>query len=103
MGTPASFLFLFFSFFSFLGPYLWHIPGLVVNLDLQLLAYTTATETLDPSRICDLHRSSRQQWTFNPPSKASDQTRILMDNRQVLNPLSHNGNSTIYFLKSHIR
>ena len=27
------------------------------ELELQLLAYTTATATLDPSHICDLHHS----------------------------------------------
>lgn len=32
--------------------------------ELQLQAYTTATATRDPSRICDLHHSSRQptEW-----------------------------------------
>ena len=36
--------------FFFLGPYLQHmeIPSLGVKLELQLLAYTTATATLDP-------------------------------------------------------
>ena len=31
-----------------------------VELELQLLAYTTATAMLDLSRICYLHHSSRQ-------------------------------------------
>ena len=36
----------FFSFYFFLGPYLWHMEG--VKSELQLLAYTTATATPDP-------------------------------------------------------
>ena len=31
------------------------IPGLGVELELQLLAYTTATAAWDLSHICDLH------------------------------------------------
>ena len=34
------------------------VPRLEVKLELQLLAYTTATVKRDLSRICDLHRSS---------------------------------------------
>ena len=34
------------------------VPRLGVQLELQLLAYTTATATLDPSHICNLHHSS---------------------------------------------
>ena len=52
---------LFFLLF-FLGPYLQHmeVPRLGVELELQLPVYTTATATLDPSHICNLHRSSWQ-------------------------------------------
>ena len=39
----------------------------------------TATATLDPSRICDLHRSLRQRRILNPLREARDQTRILTD------------------------
>ena len=47
-------------FFQFLGAYLCHTedPRLWVELNLQLLTYTTATAMPDPRRICDLHRSS---------------------------------------------
>ena len=43
-------------FFFFLVPQLRHmeVPRLGVVLELQLPAYTTATETPDPSRICEL-------------------------------------------------
>ena len=57
-----AFTFYNFFFIVFLGPHPRHIevPGLRVELELQLLAYTTATATLDPSRVCDLHHSSWQ-------------------------------------------
>ena len=42
----------------FLGPYLKHMEvprlGVQSELQLQLPAYTTATATQDPIRICDL-------------------------------------------------
>ena len=76
-------------------------PRLGVEFELQLPAYTTATATdtdtdtatLDPSCICDLHCSLWQHRILNPLSKARDRTCILMDTSQVLNVLSHNGNS----------
>ena len=39
--------------FFFLGPHLWHmeVPRLGVELELQLLVYTTATATPNPSHI----------------------------------------------------
>ena len=68
-------------FFSFLGPHLWHmeVPRLGVESELQLLAYTTASATWDPSCICDLHHSSRQCQIPDPLSEAKDRTHILMD------------------------
>ena len=38
----------------------------------QIGAYTTATATLDLSRICDLCHSLQQRGILNPPSEASD-------------------------------
>ena len=40
-----------------------------VQLELQLPAYATVTEMPDPSHICNLHHSSRQQGILNPLSK----------------------------------
>ena len=62
--------------FVFLGPHLRHmeVSRLGVELELQLLAYTTATATLDPSHVCDLHHSSQQRWIPNPLSEARDRT-----------------------------
>ena len=41
-------------FFAFLGPHLWpmQVPRPGVESELQLLAYTTATATQDPSHVC---------------------------------------------------
>ena len=78
MGMETFFLF-------FLGPHPWHVelPRLGVELELQLLAYTTATATQDLSCVCDLHHSSRQRWIPNPLSEARDGTFILMDASQA--------------------
>ena len=63
---------IFFFFFCFLGPHLWHMEVLKLGVEweLQLLAYTTATAMPDPNHICDLHHSSWQPWNLNPLSKA---------------------------------
>ena len=47
------------------------VPSLGVKLELQLPAYTTATATLDLSRIFNLH-SSQQYWILNLLSRARD-------------------------------
>ena len=43
----------FFFFSSFLGPHMqpMEVPMLGAESELQLLAYTTATAVLDPSRV----------------------------------------------------
>ena len=68
------------------------VPGLGVESELQLLAYTTAMAMLDLSRICDLQRSLWQSRTLNTVSEAKDQTCILMDTSRALSQLSHSGN-----------
>ena len=95
-GFFFSFFFLFpFFFFFFFGPHLGHteVPRPEVKLELQLPAYTIATATSDPSCTCDLHHNSQQHQILNPLSEARNRTCILMDTRQVLHLLSHNGNS----------
>ena len=54
-----------------------------------------ATAMPDLSCICDLSHSLHQCWILNPLSEAKDQTSIPMDT-QILNLLSHNGNSRYY-------
>ena len=66
------------------------VPKLGVQLELQLLAYATATGTPDPSHVCDLYHSSQQYRILNWPGI---EPTSLMDASRVLNPLSHNGNS----------
>ena len=46
--------------------------------ELQLMAYTTATATQDPSCVCDLYHSSWQCQILNPPNESRDQTHNLM-------------------------
>ena len=64
--------FFYFLFFCFLGLHPWHmkVPKLGVKLELQLLAYITATATRDPSHICYLHHSSWQHQILNPLREA---------------------------------
>ena len=59
------------------------VPRLGVELELQLLVYTTATAAWDPSRICDLCYSSWQCQILNPLSTAWDWTCVLMYHSQV--------------------
>ena len=55
------------------------VPRLGVELELQLLAYTTDTATRDPNPICDLCLSLWQHWILNPLSRGRTRTPILMD------------------------
>jgi len=92
-------MFFFSFFFFFLGPHPGHmeVPRLGVKSELQLLAYTTATATQNPSHICNLHHSSQQHQILNPLSKARDQTRSLTVPTDWF-PLHHDGNSKDIFL-----
>ena len=75
----------FFSSFFFLGSHLWHMEGLRLRAEseLKMLAYVTATETLDPSHVYDLHRSLWQCRIFNLLSEARDRTCNLMVPSQI--------------------
>ena len=59
------------------------VSRLEVEMELQLLAYSTARAVRDLSLICDLHHSSWQCQILNLLSKARDQTCILVDIRLV--------------------
>ena len=56
------------------------VPRLEVELELQLLAYVTATAMPDLSWVCDLHHSSAGQCPIpDLLSKVKDRPRTLMD------------------------
>ena len=74
MGVMVNFFFFFRA-----APQHMEVPGLEVELKLQLLAYATATATRDPSHIRNLCSSLTKPSILNPLSKARDQTGILMD------------------------
>ena len=66
-------------FFFFVRLHSWHmeVPRLGVKLELQLLAYATATAMPDPSCIWDIHCSSQQWWNLSPLRGPGNQTHIL--------------------------
>ena len=67
-----------FFFFFRAAPAPYGGSRLGVKLELQLPAYIAATAAQDPTRVCDLHHSSRQCQILNPLSEAGDGTRNLM-------------------------
>ena len=77
-----------FIYFCFLGPHLriTEVPRLVVEWELQLLAYTIAIAMLEPSHVFNLHHSSWQQRILNPLSEIRDQT--LCPHRSQLGSLT---------------
>ena len=81
-----SFMLLFYIYFLEPHPRHMEVPRLGMELELQLQAYTTAA--LDLSHVCILHHSlwqlTEQGQGWNPQD---------MGTGQVLNPLSHHGNS----------
>ena len=91
-------------FFFFLGLHLQRMDVPRLEVESELLqppqppqTSATAPAMPDPSLICSLCPCSLQQGQIlNSLSKARRQTHILLDTSQVLNLLSHNGNS-FYF------
>ena len=85
----------------FLGlhPQQMEVPRLGVELERQLLAYATATATLDLSHVFSLYHSLQRYWILKPLSEARDWTLIFMDTSWVCNLLSHNRNSWSCILK----
>ena len=75
----------FCLFLSFVGLQSQHmeVPRLGVESELQLPACATATATPDPSRLYDLHHSSRQRGILNPLSEARDRTCNLMASGRI--------------------
>ena len=84
-------LFFCFDLLFKAAPVAYGSSRLGVESELQLLA--TATTMPDLSCVCILLCSLQQCWILNPLHKPRDQTHILMGSIQILNPVSHNGNS----------
>ena len=72
-------------------------PGLGIESDLYLPAYTTAIQ--DPSHICNRCHSLWQCQILNRLSEARGWTHILTETMSGSNPLSHSGNSSNHFFK----
>ena len=70
---------------AFCGQTCGILNRLGVKLELQLPAYTEG------------HSNTRSLTHLR---KAKEQTRIFMDTGLVLNPLTHNGNSYLFYFKS---
>ena len=88
----ATLFFFFFVFLSFPGPHPQHMAQ-GSNQSCSRRLTPQPQQCRDPSRVCDLHHSSRQCQIPNPPSKARDRTRNPMFPSQIRIPLSQNGNS----------
>ena len=80
-STSPKFWGFFWLFRAAFAPF--GVPRIGVELELQLLAYTTAIATWDPSYVCNLHHSSRQRWIPDPLNEARDGNRILMDTSRI--------------------
>ena len=75
------------------------VPRLGVESELQLLAYITATTTVqDPSHVCDLHHSPQQHQILNPLSEARDQTCNLVVPSGIRFHCSRTGTPLVGFL-----
>ena len=76
-----QFIHLFIYLFIYLHLQYMEVPKLGLKSEEQLLAYSTATSTWDPSHICDLHHSSWQpgspiHWMRSGIEPASPQTLV---------------------------
>ena len=90
-------LFIYLFLFRATSEAYMEVPRLRVESELQLPAYITATATPDPRLVCSLHHSSHQCWILTPLREVRDWTQISMETSQVLNLVSHNGNSYFDF------
>jgi len=93
-------IFFLLLLFGFLGQHLQHmeVRRLRAESELQLLIYTTATATPDPSHVCNLHHSSWQCQILNPLSKARDQIWVFTDTSRVSYHWATTGNRTLYLV-----
>ena len=68
------------------------------RMELQPLAYATATATPDLSHICNLRHSSGQCQILNPLSEARDRTCVLMDAVRFISAEPQRELLSIYFI-----
>ena len=85
-----------YLFICFLGPHSWHMEVSRLGVKLELPAYTTATGTPDPSRVCDLY-SSWQYQILNPLSETGDRTHNLMVPSQICFCCARTGTPVSFF------
>ena len=95
MSYAHPFFLSFFFFFFFLWQHSWHMEvfRLGVLSELQLLAFTTATATLDPSSICHLCSTCGNAGHLTHRARSGIEPTSSHIPCQVLNWLSHKGNS----------
>ena len=74
------------------------VPGLGVESELYLPAYTTVTAAQDLSSVCHLHHSSQQCRILNPLSKARDRTQNLMVTSWIRFRCAMRGTAVLPFL-----
>ena len=95
------------GFRSKIGQHRWNLPAYLVLCGKYLPGLDVCPSHLKNNKLkkfqgvpwwCSGLRIWPQQqrrWILNPLSEARDWTCIFMDNSQVHNPLSHNGNSPL--------
>ena len=74
----------YFCFVLFVRAALAAYGGSQARGQIGAVAYTTATATRDPSRICNPSHSSQQRRILNPLSKGRDRACVLTDVSQIL-------------------
>ena len=84
-----------------LRPHVQHmeVPQLGVESELDLSAYTIATAKTYSNCICDLHHILWQCRILTHWARPGIKPKCLRTSCWVLNPLSHNSSSSIYYLK----
>ena len=91
----------FFFLFFFMATHLWHmeVPRPGVEPELQLLACTMATATLDLICVCKLHRSLQQHQILSNTGIEPASSWTLC---WTLNQLSHENSSLAFNIYSPI-
>ena len=84
VSLPFSIFIFFFVFRLFrAAPTAYGSSQARCRIGAEAAGLATATATWHPSRLCDVHHSSRQRWIPNLLSEARDGTCVLMNVRFV--------------------